>query len=67
MPRKTILIVGSGTMGGDYQDLLGHRSTRMTTHCSAPELSWLHKAENQVCERKGTKPQLVMVRRRSAA
>ena len=30
-------------------------------------LSRLLKAANQVCERKGTKPQLVMLRRRSAA
>ena len=57
----------SGVSFEDRQDLLGHRSTRMTTHYSAPELSRLLKAANQVCERKGTKPQLVMLRRRSAA
>jgi integrase len=51
----------------DRQDLLGHRSSRMTTHYSAPELSRLLKSANQVCERKGNKPQLVMLRRRSAA
>ena len=57
----------SGVSFEDRQDLLGHRSTRMTTHYSAPELSRLFKSANQVCERKGTKPQLVMLRRRSAA
>jgi len=49
------------------QDLLGHRSRPMTTHYSAPELSRLLKSANQVCERRGKKPQLVMLRRRSAA
>ena len=44
----------SGVSFEDRQDLLGHRSTRMTAHYSAPELSRLLKSANQVFERKGT-------------
>ena len=57
----------AGVTFEDRQDLLGHRSTRMTTHYSAPELSRLLEAANQVCERKGTRPQMVLLRRRHAA
>lgn len=34
------------------QDLLGHKSDRMTTHYSAPELSQLIGAAESVCERR---------------
>lgn len=57
----------SGVSFEDREDLLGHRSMRVTTHYTAPELSRLLKSANQVCERRGTKPQLVMLRRSSAA
>ncbi len=36
----------------DRQDLLGHRSARITTHYSAAELQNLYKATNKVCEQK---------------
>ncbi|HEU4925267.1 MAG TPA: hypothetical protein VFT23_19575 [Burkholderiales bacterium] len=33
----------------DRQDLLGHKSARMTTHYSAPELSNLIEAAEKAC------------------
>jgi len=45
------------------QDLLGHRSGRMTTHYSAAELSKLTDAAISVCEWSGNKPELVVLRR----
>jgi integrase len=47
----------------DRQDLLGHRSGWITTHYSAAELSRLLEAANSVCEDKGGKPELVVLRR----
>jgi integrase len=41
----------AGASFEDRQDLLGHRSGRMTTHYSAAELSKLIKAANSVCIR----------------
>ena len=45
----------AGVSFEDRQDLLGHRSGRMTTHYSAAELSKLIEAANTVCERDGNK------------
>jgi integrase len=53
----------AGVSFEDRQDLLGHRSGRMTTHYSAAELSELIEAANTVCERNGNKPELVVLRR----
>jgi integrase len=53
----------AGVSFEDRQDLLGHRSGRMTTHYSAAELSKLIEAANRVCERDGNKPELVVLRR----
>jgi integrase len=36
----------------DRQDLLGHRSGRITTHYSSAELQNLYEAANKVCEKK---------------
>ena len=47
----------------DRQDLLGHRSGRITTHYSAAELPRLIEAANSVCERSGKRPELVVLRR----
>jgi integrase len=55
----------AGVSFEDRQDLLGHRSGRMTTHYSAAELSNLIKAANSVCERNGNRPELVVLRRLS--
>jgi integrase len=53
----------AGVSFEDRQDLLGHRSGRMTTHYSAAELSRLVEAANRVCERDGDLPELVVLRR----
>ena len=55
----------AGVSFEDRQDLLGHRSGRMTTHYSAAELTKLIDAANGVCERDGNKPELVVLRRLS--
>lgn len=54
----------AGVSFEDRQDLLGHRSQRVTTHYSAPELGRLIEMSNLVCEEEGgEKPQLVILRR----
>lgn len=42
----------AGVSFEDRQDLLGHKSERMTTHYSAPDLVRLIEAANRVCERR---------------
>jgi len=51
----------SGVSFEDRQDLLGHRSGKITTHYSAADLSRLIEAADSVCERDG-RPELVMLR-----
>ncbi len=51
----------------DRQDLLGHKSSRMTTHYSQGELGRLIEAADSVCERDNTKPELTLLRNRVAA
>ena len=46
----------------DRQDLLGHRSGRITTHYSAAELGRLIEAAKTVCDDQGRKPELVVLR-----
>jgi integrase len=46
----------------DRQDLLGHKSGRITTHYSAAELSRLIDAAEAVTDRNGTRPELVVLR-----
>ncbi len=53
----------AGVSFEDRQDLLGHRSSRITTHYSAAELSRLIEAANSVCELGQGKPELVVLRR----
>ena len=55
----------AGVSFEDRQDLLGHRSGRITTHYSAAELSRLIEAANRVCDRGNGKPELVILRRLS--
>jgi hypothetical protein len=57
----------AGVSFEDRQDLLGHRSGRITTHYSAVELSRLIEAAESVCERQGCKPELVVLRRLSVS
>jgi integrase len=50
----------------DRQDLLGHRSGRITTHYSAAELSNLIKAANKVCATDAsTAPTIVLLKSRA--
>ena len=51
----------AGVSFEDRQDLLGHRSSRITTHYSAAELVRLIEAANRVCDR-SEGPQLVVLR-----
>jgi hypothetical protein len=46
----------------DRQDLLGHRSGRITTHYSAAELTRLIEAAESVVDRNGKEPELVVLR-----
>ncbi len=51
----------AGVSFEDRQDLLGHRSSRVTTHYSAAELSRLIEAAN-VCGGGNEQPDLVVLR-----
>ncbi|HBY62998.1 MAG TPA: integrase [Solibacterales bacterium] len=57
----------AGVSFEDRQDLLGHRSSRITTHYSAAELSKLIEAADRVCESNERRPGLVVLRRKVAA
>ena len=52
----------AGVSFEDRQDLLGHRSGRITTHYSAAELSRLIAAANSVCTRDTVQVELVVLR-----
>jgi integrase len=52
----------AGVSFEDRQDLLGHRSGRITTHYSAAELSRLIEAAERVAEQNGSQPELVVLR-----
>lgn len=54
----------SGVSFEDRQDLLGHRSGRITTHYSAVELSNLIEAAERVADQNGRRPELVVLRGR---
>ncbi len=53
----------AGVSFEDRQDLLGHRSGRITTHYSAAELTRLIEAADKVCDRGDRKPDLVILKR----
>jgi len=46
----------------DRQDLLGHRSGRITTHYSSAELRNLWEAANKVCDRQQSGVVLTLLR-----
>jgi len=46
----------------DRQDLLGHKSVRVTTHYSAAEIKNLIDAANKVCDVKKNTPTLTLLR-----
>jgi hypothetical protein len=54
----------AGVSFEDRQDLLGHRSGRITTHYSAAELDRLIEAVEKVCTG-GGQPELLVMRARS--
>jgi integrase len=56
----------AGVSFEDRQDLLGHRSGRITTHYSAAEMQSLLQAANRVCSDGSRKsPALVMLKRKA--
>ena len=55
----------AGVSFEDRQDLLGHKSSRITTHYSGAELSRLIEAANTVCTCKDRRPELVVLRGRA--
>ncbi len=58
----------AGVSFEDRQDLLGHKSVRVTTHYSAAELGNLIEAANRVCGENSRKsPALVVLRRQAAS
>ena len=58
----------AGVSYEDRQDLLGHRSGRITTHYSAGELGSLIEAANRVCEGGSRKsPALVILKNKAPA
>ena len=57
----------AGVSFEDRQDLLGHKSGRITTHYSAAELSRLIESANTVCQRRERKPELLVLRRLSVS
>jgi integrase len=52
----------AGVSFEDRQDLLGHKSGRITTHYSAAELTNLINAANKVCEGQCSAPVLTILR-----
>jgi integrase len=52
----------AGVSFEDRQDLLGHRSTRITSHYSAAELTKLIEAANRVCKPAEGLPEAVVLR-----
>lgn len=58
----------AGVSFEDRQDLLGHRSGRITTHYSAAELANLLEAANRVCDGGARKtPALTILKRQAPA
>ena len=52
----------AGVSFEDRQDLLGHKSTRVTTHYSAAELSRLLDAAERVVDRDRRRPDLLILK-----
>jgi integrase len=52
----------AGVSFEDRQDLLGHRSGRITTHYSAAELTRLIEAADRICSHSATHSELVVLR-----
>ena len=58
----------AGVNNEDRQDLLGHKSGRITTHYSAAEMENLIEAANKVCGENSRKsPALVLLKQKAVA
>ena len=57
----------AGVSFEDRQDLLGHRSGRITTHYSTAELQNLYEAANKVCVEQHSGVALTLLRRSNTA
>jgi integrase len=57
----------AGVSFEDRQDLLGHKSGRITTHYSRPELENLLDAANKVCTQRGHKMDTLVILKRKTA
>ncbi len=55
----------AGVSFEDRQDLLGHKSGRITTHYSMAELKNLFEATNKVCQQGESYPTLALLKRKS--
>jgi hypothetical protein len=65
-PHEDVSSVAAGVCFEDRQDLLGHRSGRITTHYSQAELSSLLGAAEKICDEESRKtPATTWLRRRS--
>jgi len=56
------ILRAAGVSFEDRQDLLGHRSGRITTHYSSAELQNLYDAANKVCEKQKSGVVLTLLR-----
>jgi integrase len=57
----------AGVSFEDRQDLLGHKSSRITTHYSMPELENLITAANTVCSEDGHKTDTMVILKKKRA
>ena len=57
----------AGVSVEDREDILAHKSDRMTTHYSAAEIENLIVAANKICRRDGQTPALTVLRRNDMA
>ncbi|MCU7842477.1 MAG: tyrosine-type recombinase/integrase [Candidatus Thiodiazotropha sp. (ex Monitilora ramsayi)] len=60
-------LCAAGVSFEDRQDLLGHRSGRITTDYSDAGLSRLIEPAESVCQKSGEKPELVVLHRLSSS
>lgn len=63
---KKARVRAAGVSFGDRQDLLGHKSGRITTHYSGAELANLISAAEKVCEDDSRKSPATTILRRKA-
>lgn len=62
-----MLVIAAGVSFEDRQDLLGHKSGRITTHYSTAELSKLIEAANKIVNINSSGPTLTLLRQIAAS